>query len=54
MATFFILQRGLGKWGLERERENGKYHCAWRALFFLACQHDAPEEYRIAEYHERL
>jgi hypothetical protein len=39
MTTFFMLQRGLYKWGLEYEPRNGRYWKAFRSLFLLSHGH---------------
>ena len=46
LAAFFLLQRGLCKYDLEREPENGKYWRAYRTLFFEVCELDIPQQYR--------
>lgn len=52
LAMFFLLQRGLMKWDLEREPEHGKYWRAFRELFFLCVHSEIPEQYRSPEYCE--
>lgn len=46
MTTFFILQRGLYKWGLEREPRDGRYWKAFRTLFLLSHGHRVPHALR--------
>ncbi len=46
MTTFFILQRGLYKWGLENEPRDGKYWKAFRSLFLLSHGHRVPHAFR--------
>ncbi len=46
MTTFFILQRGLYKWGLEHEPRDGRYWKAFRTLFLLSYGHRIPHAFR--------
>ena len=46
LATFFLLQRGLFKWGLEWEPKDGKYWRAFRSLFLLVHHYEVPEALR--------
>jgi hypothetical protein len=46
MTTFFILQRGLYKWGLEHEPRDGRYWKAFRSLFLLSYGHRIPHAFR--------
>ena len=46
MTTFFILQRGLYKWGLESEPRGGQYWKAFRSLFLLSYGHRIPHAFR--------
>lgn len=53
LAVFFVLQRGLMKWGLERQPQHGKYWKAFRELFLLCVDHEIPEQYRQPKYCEQ-
>ena len=49
MTTFFMLQRGLYKWGLEYEPRNGRYWKAFRSLFLLSHGHRVPRAFRPSD-----
>ena len=53
LATFFMLQRGLCKWNLEYEPQDGKYWMAFRSLFLQVCLMEIPEDYQHQQYCER-
>jgi hypothetical protein len=53
MVVLFMLQRGLFKWGLEREPRSGSCWKAFREAFVRACRLPVPEEFRIEEYYSR-
>lgn len=53
LAVFFVLQRGLMKWGLERQPQHGKYWKAFRELFLLYVEYEIPKRYHQPEYCER-
>jgi hypothetical protein len=46
MTVFFMLQRGLYKWGLEYEPRDGRYWKAFRTLFLLSHGHRVPRAFR--------
>lgn len=52
LATFFMLQRGLCKWNLVYEPQDGKYWRAFRELFLKAYRHEIPERYRQQPYYD--
>lgn len=49
MTTFFILQRGIYKWGLEYEPRDGQYWKAFRSLFLLSYGHRIPHAIRSTD-----
>ena len=50
LALFFMLQRGLYKWGLEREPRRGKYWRAFRSLFLEVYGYAIPDPYQHPQY----
>lgn len=50
LATFFMLQKGLCKWNLVYEPQDGKYWKAFRELFLLTCKHEVPKVYQQQPY----
>ncbi|HEX8281901.1 MAG TPA: hypothetical protein VF588_00880 [Pyrinomonadaceae bacterium] len=53
LATFFMLQRGLFKWNLCYEPQDGRYWKAIRELFLLTYTYEISKEYRqIISYQE--
>lgn len=53
MTVFFLLQRGLSKWDLVYEAENGKFWRAYRSLFLLVASYEVPQEYCLEGYIEQ-
>lgn len=49
MTTFFLLQRGLYKWGLEYEPRDGLYWKAFRSLFLVSNGHRIPHAFRPSD-----
>lgn len=50
LAVFFLLQRGLGKWGLERATADSNYWGVFRRLFLAIHDRPVPERYAAPEY----
>jgi len=50
MAVFFLLQRGLGKWGLERATADSRTWGAFRRLYLAVHDRPVPEAYAAPEY----
>ena len=46
MATFFLLQRYLFKWGGEYLPMHGTAWQTFRQLFLMTCHDEVPQEYR--------
>jgi 8-oxo-dGTP pyrophosphatase MutT (NUDIX family) len=52
-TAFFKLQRGLGKWGMERSHPVGRYYRAFYALFLNLYDSDIPPDYVHVDYDRR-
>ena len=53
LAAMFFLQRGLFKWGLVYETEDGKYYKLYRKLFLEYVDSEIPAQYRNEEWYKR-
>ena len=53
LTAFFFLQRGLYKWDLVYEPFEGKYHRAFRSLFFEVYALRIAKKYRHQEYYDQ-
>jgi hypothetical protein len=53
LAAMFFLQRGLFKWGLVYETEDGKYYKLYRKLFLEYVDSEIPAQYRNEKWYKR-